>query len=118
MALVIALNLVGGLMFFLIGAWPIVGFMGLDVALIWWAFRSNFRDGAQGERISVTGDLVSLERVNKVGAVSKRVELEYDSERELTGRLLLWSHGKSHEIASFLGAEERQSLAQALRRVL
>jgi uncharacterized membrane protein len=34
----------------------------------------------------------------------------------LVGRLFLLSHGARHEIAAFLGAEERQSLAKALRR--
>ena len=31
-----------GLFFYIIGAWPVVGFMGLDVVLIWWAFSKNF----------------------------------------------------------------------------
>ena len=37
-----------GTLFFLLGAWPVVGFMGLDVALIWWAFRANFAVRPQG----------------------------------------------------------------------
>ena len=40
----IALNLAAGITFYLLGAWPVVGFMGLDVVLVWWAFRLNYAD--------------------------------------------------------------------------
>ena len=47
-----------------------------------------------------------------------RVKLEYDVAREMVGRLFLVSRGKMIEIASFLGAEERESLAQALKAAI
>jgi uncharacterized membrane protein len=126
MVLIAIINLIGGLMFFVLGAWPITGFLGLDVLLIWLAFKRNFADARRFETISVEGDAVLLQRFARNGPVSKvefnrrwlRVELEYDEIREIVGRLLLRSHGVSHEIASFLGAEERQSLARELRRAL
>lgn len=126
MVIVVVANLSAGLMFFAIGAWPVVGFMGLDVALVWWAFRRNFSDAARAEQIQVTGDAVVLLRLAPDGKESRinfnrrwiNVVLEYDEARELVGRLCLRSHGVSHEIASFLGAEERQSLAKALTKAL
>ena len=42
MTLVVAVNLVVGALFMAIGAWPVAGFAGLDVLIIWWAFRANF----------------------------------------------------------------------------
>jgi uncharacterized membrane protein len=126
MAILVGLNLTGGIMFIAIGAWPVMGFMGLDVAIAWWAFRRNFADANRSERIVIEGEHVILTRQIKMAkpTVSTfnrrwlRVDLEYDEPRELVGRLLLSSHGKSTEIASFLGAEERQSLAKALRQAL
>ena len=53
MALIAGVNLIGGAVFFIAGAWPVAGFMGLDVLLIWWAFRANFADGRRAERIEV-----------------------------------------------------------------
>ena len=35
-------NLVIGLPMYLLGAWPVVGFAGLDVALLWWLFHRNY----------------------------------------------------------------------------
>lgn len=126
MAILVALNLAGGIIFWAIGAWPVMGFMGLDVAIAWWAFRRNFADADRSERIVIEGEQLTLTRQIKsskpqVSIFNRRwlrVELEYDEPRELVGRLLLFSHGKVTEIASFLGAEERQSLAKALRQAI
>jgi uncharacterized membrane protein len=126
MSIVAFANLTVGLMFYVIGAWPIIAFLGLDVLLIWWAFRKNFADAERAERISVSGDELTLSRIARDGSEEStefnrrwvRVDLEYDAERELVGKLFLRSHGKAHEIASFLGAEERQSLAKALRQAI
>lgn len=126
MAILVALNLTGGIMFIAIGAWPVMGFMGLDVLIAWWAFRRNFADANRHERIVIEGDQVTLtsQIKNAKPLVSRfnrrwlRVELEYDEPRELIGRLFLHSHGKAIEVASFLGREERQSLAKALRQAL
>ncbi len=126
MSIVAFANFTIGLMFYVIGAWPVVGFLGIDVLLIWWAFRRNFADGHRTERISLAGDELTLQRIARDGSEELtlfnrrwvKIDLEYDQDRELVGRLLLRSHGKAHEIASFLGAEERQSLATALRRAI
>ncbi len=102
-----------------------LGFAGLDVLIMWWAFKRNFRDSEKAERIIAEGDAITLQRLTPTSRDDirfnrrwLRVELEQDAERELVGRLFLRSHGQSHEIASFLGAEERVSLAKALRRAL
>jgi uncharacterized membrane protein len=126
MVLVALINLIGGFMFFVAGAWPVAGFLGLDVLLVWWAFTRNYADAKRQETIRAEGDVVTLSRFLPDGAREEtafnrrwvRVDLEYDEARELVGRLWLRSHGLSHEIASFLGAEERASLAKALRRAL
>jgi uncharacterized membrane protein len=126
MALVVLLNFAGGLLFMVAGAWPVSGFMGLDVLLIWWAFRRNFADARKAEHIRIEGDLVTLQRHTPKGDLERhefnrrwlRVELEFDEAREIVGRLLLSYRGVLTEIGSFLGAEERQSLSKALRRAL
>ncbi|HEY7298508.1 MAG TPA: DUF2244 domain-containing protein, partial [Xanthobacteraceae bacterium] len=32
-----------GMVFLMAGAWPVFGFFGLDVLLVYWAFRANYR---------------------------------------------------------------------------
>jgi uncharacterized membrane protein len=126
MSVIVGLNLTVGMFFYVIGAWPVVGFMGLDVALIWWAFRANFADARRAEHIEITADELVLRRLseNKPSQVQRfarhwvRVELEEDRERELVGPLYLRLGGKRTEIASFLGAQERLSFANALKAAL
>jgi len=47
--LVIAANLLIGLPMYLLGAWPVAGFAGLDVALLWWLFNRNYVDARRSE---------------------------------------------------------------------
>jgi uncharacterized membrane protein len=126
MAVLVLLNFAGGLLFLVAGAWPITGFMGLDVLLVWWAFRQNFADAQKAERITVREDLVTLQRFSNSGAPEKfefnrrwlKVELEFDEARDMVGRLLLSYRGALTEVGAFLGREERQSLSKALQSAL
>jgi uncharacterized membrane protein len=126
MSVIAGLNFAGSLFFYVIGAWPVVGFMGLDVALVWWAFHANFADARRAEHIEITPHELVLRRLadrkpsqeQRFARRWVRVELEEDRERELIGALYLRFRGKRTEIASFLGAQERLAFAQALKAAL
>lgn len=126
MALVIVVNLVVGGLFTMVGAWPIAGFAGLDVLIVWWAFRANFADARQMERIQVTEHEVVLDRLRANRPLEQqrfvrrwvRVELEEDRERELIGRLSLVSGQTRVALGDFLSPDERKTLAHALRSAL
>lgn len=126
MLIVVAVNLVVGGLFVALGAWPVAGFAGLDILIIWWAFRANFADARQMEQISITDHELILDKVRKDKAHEQqrfvrrwvRVELEEDRERELIGRLLLVSGGRRVPVGEFLAPEERKTLAVALRSAL
>jgi uncharacterized membrane protein len=47
-------SFVTGMVFLMMGAWPVLGFFGLDVLVIWWAFKVNFRAARASEEIVVT----------------------------------------------------------------
>ena len=126
MILIAGVNFVVGLLFYAIGAWPVAGFAGLDVLLMWWAFRANFAEARKAERISITEHEVILERLSDRHPTENqrfvrrwvRVELEEDKERELIGRLSLISGRSRIPIGVFLAPEERKTLARALRSAL
>ena len=126
MGLVVAVNLVVAGMFVALGAWPIAGFAGLDVLLIWWAFRVNFADARKLERISITEHELVLDRLSEEYPPQQqrfvrrwvRVELEEDHDRELIGSLLLVSGRTRVAVGEFLAPEERKSLAMALKSAL
>lgn len=120
------ISFVAGVAFLLIGAWPVLGFFGLDAALVYWAFRRNFRDAERREIIEVTPYEVIVQRITPGKEIVEqrfnrpwvRAELEYDNERELVGPLRLCQSGRYTEIASFLGPEDRTGFYQALSRAM
>lgn len=126
MGLVIAINLIVAGMFVALGAWPIAGFAGLDVLLVWWAFKVNFADARKLERISITEHELVLDRVSEKHPPQQqrfvrrwvRVELQEDAERELIGSLLLISGRTRVAVGEFLAPEERKTLAEALKTAL
>jgi uncharacterized membrane protein len=126
MAVLVTLNLTAGVTFYLLGAWPVVGFMGLDVALVWIAFRLNYASADRQERIEITEYELVLERQTRGEPMQQqrftrgwvKVELEENEERELIGRLFLRSRGVKTEIGNFLSPAERKSFAAALKAAL
>jgi uncharacterized membrane protein len=122
-----ALNLVGGTLFWHLGAWPVPGFMGLDVLLVWFALRWNNRQSLRSENVTLTRSELHLCRFDPDGRLLEKlvfargfvqVDLEQDHEREIVGRLFLRSRGRVYEFGSFLGAQERLALARSLEKAM
>jgi len=125
MAFLSAVSFAAGAAFLLMGAWPVFGFFGLDVLVIWWAFRINFRRAAAVEEISVTPSELRVRRVSHRGHVVEWVlnplwvRLDQKTHAEFgIERLYLVSKGRRISIGSFLGADEKASLAKALMAAL
>jgi uncharacterized membrane protein len=118
------LSLIVGIIFVAAGAWPVCGFFGLDVALLYLAFRLSYRSARQRETLRLADDRFTVERVDIYGARRLwhfqpfwlRVVLE--ERRDESNRLLLASHGKSIVIGDFLAPPVRRDLAATLREVL
>src|SRR4030081_1498179 len=67
MAFLSAVSFAAGLAFLLMGAWPVFGFFALDVLVIYWAFRINFRHAKATEEIRVTPSELRIRRVSHRG---------------------------------------------------
>ena len=119
-------SFVSGMAFLLMGAWPIFGFFGLDVLLLYWAFRINYRHAAAYEEISVTPTALKVRKVSHRGAAREWVlnplwvKLDKVVVHEEFGieRLFLVSRGKELAIANFLGPDEKANFAKALGHAL
>lgn len=121
MTLVGGTSFVAGMTFLLMGAWPVFGFFGLDVALIYFAFRANYRAATAYEEVSVTASELRVRKVSHRGQVSEWtlnpvwVQLDREVHEEFgIERLFLVSHGRKLPIAAFLGPQEKESFAAAL----
>jgi len=120
-----SLSLTSGLYFLSAGAWPVFGFLGLDVLLVYWAFRVNYRSARAYEVVTVTPSELTIRKVSYHGRVRQWrlnpvwVRLDRDEHKEFgIERLFLVSHGRRLPIAGFLGAREKASFALALAGAL
>ena len=113
-----------GLLFYLIGAWPVVGFMGLDVALIYIAFKLNYRAARLYETVDLTQAALTVTRVLPSGKAQVWsfnpywVRLDLEDRIGRSSELSIASHGKRLVFASFLTDPEREDFAQALSAAL
>ena len=121
MAFVSVVSFAAGVVFLMMGAWPVLGFFGLDVLAIYWAFRISFRRAKASEEIRVTPSELYVRRTSHRGHVMEFrfnplwVQLDRKTHAEFgIERLYLVSKGRRVAIASFLGAEEKESFSNAL----
>jgi len=120
-----AVSFVAGIAFLMMGAWPVFGFFGLDVVMIYWAFRTNFRSAGATEDIVMTPSEIRVRRVNHRGHVMEWtlnplwVQLEQTGDPEFgIERLYLVSRGRRVPVGYFLGPEEKASFSKALLAAL
>lgn len=118
-------SFVTGIVFLMKGAWPVLGFFGLDVLVVWWAFKANFRTARAREEITVTTSELRVRRVSHRGQVAEwtfnplwvRLDMEVDEDFGIE-HLYLISRGHQIQIARFLGPEEKSSFHKGLVEAL
>ena len=109
---------------FLIGAWPVPVFLGLDFVGVIVAFRIYRRFAERAERVSVDSDRVTVSRENAHGRSTvwssptafTRVRFEENTRQDR--RLTLHLYGRSVTIGSSLGQSERERLKARLELAL
>jgi len=117
-------SFVTGMVFLLMGAWPVFGFFGLDVALVYIAFKLNYRSGRIYETIELTPETLTVTRVHPSG---KRETFDFNPywvrvfvAEGPQGRtdLRLASHGRELSFGSFLTDDERRDFSDVLSGAL
>ncbi len=117
-------SFVTGVAFTLMGAWPVMGFYGLDVLAIYFAFKINYRAGKAYELIELSPELLKITQVQPSGRSRSFdfnpywVKVLLNEWPDGSADLKLALHGNEFEFARFLNAEEKKDFAQALRGAL
>ncbi|HEY2070525.1 MAG TPA: DUF2244 domain-containing protein [Rhizomicrobium sp.] len=124
LGIVAGINLVFALSFVVQGAWPIAPFMGLDVALLAWAFRESRIAASAFERVTLTASRLLIALKPARGAPSEIalnpywVRVDYQDTGLPGSPLRLKSHGQSVQIGRFLGQSDRAAFAEVLKAAL
>lgn len=124
MGIIGGVSFIAGVVFIINGAWPIVGFLGLDVLVIYIAFKLNYRSGRVCEVVDLVDDDLVVTRVFPSGRERQwsfnpywvRVILEKDQHESV--KMSLASHGKEFLFGTFLAHEEKEEFAEVLNRAL
>jgi len=115
----VAANLVIGLPMFVMGAWPVFGFMGLDVFLLWWLFKRSYLDARRTETLLLTDRELVVVRVAPDGEREEhRLDAYWLKVEATEERLVVTSRGNRTVIGRFLGPEERLRVAEQLKAAI
>jgi len=114
-----------GLYFLALGLWPIIGFMGLDFALIYWAFKANYKSARAYEDIEVSREHVRLTHVTPKGKeidhkfpqFGTRFEVDRHEEIGIT-KMRIANRKRAVEFGYFLNPLDRESFADAFSKAL
>ncbi len=113
-----------GLRFLALGAWPILPFMAVDLALLWWAFRASYASGRGHEHLLLAEGRLEFTRVSARGQTARigfeplwtRVQMEETA----LGDVSLWlaAQGRRVRVGRFLSPGERREVGAVIEGVL
>lgn len=118
-------SFVTGLFFLSLGAWPVFGFFGLDVLLIYFAFKLNYQSAKAHEEVSVSRIALQIRQVAPSGRAKlhefnpfwTRFSVSRHAETGITS-MLVEGQGKAVKIGSFLNPDDRERFASAFQMAL
>ena len=113
-----------GVGFTLVGAWPVLGFLGIDIILVYWAFRISYGAARQSEHVRLSADELEIVFMDASGADRRATVQSYwatawlEPANTKQDRLVIRSHGRELELGSFLGRAEKIAFADRLNDAL
>ena len=126
MAVLGMVSFASGLFFWQLGAWPVFGFFGLDVLLVYLAFRCSYASGAACEIVRVSHGAVYIAQHDRRGRLQAEAELNpywtrlqvaRDEDSRVT-RMGLRLHDRLYPIAAALSPNERTAFAKVVADAL
>jgi uncharacterized membrane protein len=118
-------SLVPAAIFLAHGAWPVVGFFGLDLLLIYGAFKLNYRAARAREEVSISRTAVDVLKTAPSGRTEAhhfnpfwtRFRIARHSEIGITD-MAVEGQGRSVAIGGFLNPDDRETFATAFSGAL
>lgn len=120
-----ALCIVPAMVFLAMGAWPITGFLGLDILALYVAFRLNYRSGRAREEVNVSRTRLLIRKIAPSGKIAEhlfnpfwaRLDIARHPEIGVTA-LNVRGEGKNVSVGAFLNPADRESFALAFQGAL
>lgn len=112
------------LAFALVGAWPVLPFAGVELAVLWWALKRCEEHKNDFEQITLEASRLTVETRNGNLVASHEfdaywAQLQVAAQaNQRNPRLLICSHGKAVEVGSLLTEVQKMALAKELKKEL
>ena len=113
-----------GVFFWIIGAWPVFGFLGLDVVLLYYAFKINYKSGEIFENLKFFRKKLLVTRNFPSGKIQSWNLQPYWAKAEIlhenshNHNLILKSKDKAIMIGSFLTFKDKKKLMKKINDAL
>ena len=113
-----------GITFALIGAQPVLGFMGIEIILLFAVYRFCVRNSRMAEQIILSGKSLIFRRIDRSGNISITnfepcwLRGEIGRARGVFRHIILASKGRTYTVGAFLTLEEKIELLNTLQRAL
>ena len=125
MVLVAVASFIASIPFIVLGFWPVAGFYGLDVILLYFALRTSFNAAKCVEHLNISPFDILLRKVDPSGEVREWhfnplwTRLTRDVHDEFgVQRVTLVSRGEAVAIGQFLSPDEKDALWRCLSAAL
>ena len=118
------ISFIAGITFMLKGAWPVFGFFGLDVLLVYLFFKINFKSGKKKEIIILTENQLIIEFYNekKISEThyldANWLKINLTKFKNEISKLKISSKNKSVIVGSFLRYKEKKNIVKSLKTAL
>jgi uncharacterized membrane protein len=107
------------------GAWPVFGFFGLEMLLVYVAFRLNYRAARAREEVSVSRTALDIRKTTPSGRTEQhrfnpfwtRFSIARHAGIGIT-RMQVEAEGNAVSIGGFLNPDDRESFAAAFSQAL
>lgn len=126
MVILCGFSFITGIIFMKKGAWPVFGFFGLDILLVYIFFRLSFKSGKEFEVINLTKKKLIIKKYKEKKIIktyildANWVKIQIQNPLEHSSKLQISSKNESIIIGSFLRLDEKievlQNIENALRK--
>lgn len=118
------MSLASSLLFLSLGAWPVMGFMGLEFFALWLVFRFSFRAQRARTYVRVTADAIDVRKVDgwgrerRASLASHFARVEFDRAEDGPNALRVAASQRAYVVGEFLTPRERASFARRLAQAI
>ena len=124
LALFGAICVLVGVLFALVGAQPVLGFMGIEIVLLLGAYRFSVRNTKMAEHLILSNRNLIFHRVDRDGNISitnlepRWINVEIFKVKGVASHVTLTSKGRAHKVGTFLAPNEQIKLLATLNKAL